>query len=188
VFLTRIERANIFQRGKLHIIKLMLSDGTGRAQLFLFNRPYLAAALKTGLALLIRDVPERALTGIRFSGQAGTVELVGEGDVRRIEAGETVVFYRATTVIPQARARQLAAEALEHGLPGLRDPLPAALRARHALRDPRRGLCARALSPDRGLRPRRRAGAPCLCPGGRSRGRWQTKVSGNQRNKGVRTH
>lgn len=113
----------------------MLSDGTGRAQLFLFNRPYLAAALKPGLALLIRDVPERSLAGIRFSGQAGTVELVGESDVRRIDAGETVVFYRATTVITQSRARQLAAEALERGLPTVRDPLPAALRTRHALPD-----------------------------------------------------
>lgn len=132
-FLARITNVYIFVRGRLHIIKLQLADGTGRAFLYWFNRPYLIKEYKVGRPLAICEVPERTNAGLRFSGKAGTCELLTDEDVKRIEDGETLVFYRTTTVINQARAREIAEQGLRAGLPSLVDPLPEAVRAKFNL-------------------------------------------------------
>ena len=132
-FLARITRTGIFRRGRLHIIKVEMEDGTGRAHLYWFNRPYLASRYKAGRVLVLHETPQRARTGVRFSGGADTVEEVGEDDVRRIEGGETVVFYPTTTVFDQARAREIAHSDLDGRLAKLADPLPEEVRSRFGL-------------------------------------------------------
>jgi len=132
-FLARIAHAGIFTRGRLHIIRLKLEDGTGQAQLYLFNRPYLASDYRAGRVIAICDAPDRTSSGLRFSGSPGTCEILSEEDARRITAGETVVFYRATTVIMQDRARAIAGAALSAGLPCLEETLPPELIERRGL-------------------------------------------------------
>ncbi len=132
-FLVRIEKVGAFARGRLHVIRLALTDLTGRAQAFWFNRPWMLSALKPGRALLIRDAAERGRAGVRFSGQTGTVEAVSDAEAARLERGDVLTFYRSTPTIPQARARELAAKAVAVGLDQVPDPLPEDVRARRAL-------------------------------------------------------
>lgn len=132
-FLVRIAKVGAFARGKLHVIRLVLEDGSSRAQAFWFNRPWLLAALKVGRPLLIRDSPERSKAGVRFSGQTGTVEAVTDAEAARLESGAVLTFYRSTPTIPQPRARALAAKALALGLEQITDPLPAPLLGRRSL-------------------------------------------------------
>jgi ATP-dependent DNA helicase RecG len=132
-FLARIARASVFSRGRLHIIRLKLEDGTGQADLYWFNRPYLASDYRAGCVVAILDAPERTKSGLRFSGDAGTCEVLSDGDVRKIEAGETMIFYRTTTVINQERARALAGAALTAGLPDLQETLPHDVTVRRGL-------------------------------------------------------
>jgi ATP-dependent DNA helicase RecG len=88
---------------------------------------------RMGRVVAICDAPERAASSFRFSGAAGTCEVVSEDDAARITAGETVVFYRATTVIGQKRAREIASGALDAGISRLAETLPAAIADRHQL-------------------------------------------------------
>ncbi|MEK7766811.1 MAG: DEAD/DEAH box helicase, partial [bacterium] len=133
-FRATVNSVGIFRKGRLHIIKVALEDGQGgKASLYWFNRPYLASDYRRGAALLLRDAPSRAPAGLRFSGRAGSVERLSVEDAAALDRGEMVVYYRATTVITQERARTLAAAALQERLPGLEDPVPEAIRARHAL-------------------------------------------------------
>ncbi|MEK7766913.1 MAG: hypothetical protein AAB368_11805, partial [bacterium] len=129
-----VAATGVFRKGRLHIIKAVLEDGAGgKALLYWFNRPYLASAYRKGAALLLRDAPERAPAGLRFSGKAGTVEPLTAEDSATLDRGDTVVFYRATTVVGQERARELAAAALASRLGRIEDPVPAAALARHVL-------------------------------------------------------
>ncbi len=128
LFLVRIAKVGAFARGRLHILRLQLEDGTAKAQLYLFNRPYLLKDFRAGRALLIHDVPERSNAGIRFGGQAGTTEMVTDEDLAAFEAGRVLVYYKATTVIPQPRARALAAAAVASLLDAVEDPLPEPVR------------------------------------------------------------
>ena len=132
-FLAKILRRDVFTRGRLHIIKITLDDGTGRALLYWFNRPYLISEFKPEQTVLIFDRPERAGSGLRFSGAAGTCEVLSEEEVGKIAAGDTVVFYRTTTVIGQARAREIAGAALASGLKALEDPVPESVRVTRGL-------------------------------------------------------
>ena len=131
-----------FARGRLHILRLQLEDGTGRAQLYLFNRPYLLRDFKVGKAMLIHDVPERSAAGVRFGGQAGTTEVVNDGDLAAYEAGRVLTYYKATTVITQDRARELASIAVNRLLGTVEDPLPEALRTARGLVGLRDALAA----------------------------------------------
>jgi len=133
LFLVRIARVGAFARGRLHILRLQLEDGTGKAQLYLFNRPYLLKDFKAGRALLIHDVPERSNAGLRFGGQSGTTELVSDEELASFEAGRVLVYYKATTVIPQTRARELASVALDRLLGRVEDPLPEPVRKARGL-------------------------------------------------------
>jgi len=122
-FMARVARRDVFKRGRLHIIKLILDDGSGKATLYWFNRPYLITDYKPGIPVLVYDAPETAKAGLRFGGSAGTVEPVSEEDYRKIEEGEAVVFYRTTTVLGQERMRQLASASLDEAGAFIRDPL-----------------------------------------------------------------
>ncbi len=132
-FLVRIAKVGAFARGRLHVIRLALEDGSSRAQAFWFNRPWMLSALKPGRALLIRDAAERSRAGVRFSGQTGTVEAVSDAETAKLESGDVLTFYRSTPTIPQARARALAAKAVAVGLDQVADPLPVEVRTRRAL-------------------------------------------------------
>jgi ATP-dependent DNA helicase RecG len=132
-YLARVSRRDIFKRGRLHIIKIVLDDGSGHAMLYFFNRPYLASNYKPGTSVLIHDNAERAKSGVRFSGKPGTVEELTAGDLERLERGDTVVFYRVTTVIDQERMRKLAYASLEAVKASIPDPVPPSMQERLSL-------------------------------------------------------
>ena len=101
--------------------------------LYFFNRPYLASNYKPGSSVLIHDAAERTKSGVRFSGKPGTVEELSGDDLMRLENGETVVFYRITTVLDQKRMRELAMASLEAVKNDIPDPVPADVQSRLSL-------------------------------------------------------
>lgn len=129
-----VSNIGVFTRGRLHILKLQLADEAGaRAFLYWFNRPYMIKEFKKGAEILIYDSPEKTQSGVRFSGKAGTCEVLSEPDSQALKAGSMLVFYRTTTVFDQRRAREMAAQALEEILENIQDPVPAETQARNGL-------------------------------------------------------
>ena len=108
---------------------VVLSDNTGIIEATWFNQAYLADRFKPGTTLALSGKVQAFREKAQF--QNPEYEIVSGGADELVHAGVMLPVYPTTEGLPQRTLRNATSEALEIGLPLLKDPLPAEIRTRH---------------------------------------------------------
>ena len=118
-------------RRRLRIFRAVFADdsGTVAALWFRFRAAHLQSQLRAGVRVLVHGTVTVAARQREIL--QPELELLGKDGERCTPAVRPV--YPATEGLPQATLRAIILRALEAALPGLEDPLPPAVRARHGL-------------------------------------------------------
>ncbi len=108
---------------------VVLSDNTGIIEATWFNQPYLADRFKPGTTLALSGKVQAYREKAQF--QNPEYEIVSGGADELLHAGIMLPVYPTTEGLAQRTLRNATSQALEIGLPLLKDPLPAEIRIRH---------------------------------------------------------
>ncbi|MDK2896209.1 MAG: ATP-dependent helicase RecG [Candidatus Atribacteria bacterium] len=118
------------RRGNL--LKIGVKDATGLVYLVCFNRPYLAKALPPGLKVTVTG-SFRFRRGQWETGNFEFFPMAGEGDSHDSQVERIVPIYSLTQGVTQKKLRSLISEALEEGIPQIKEVLPPDIRDKYQL-------------------------------------------------------
>ncbi len=134
--ISSVSRVRTRRRG-MEMLTVVLDDGTAAVPIVFFNRSYLGDLLTRGGRLLVHGTPRYGRHGVELHGP--DFDLLKEGDDPARVTGWVPVYEKLGPLSPR-RVRAAMAEVLDglaagvnDGRPGLPDPLPADVAARHGL-------------------------------------------------------
>ena len=105
--------------GKMQLIEVIISDGTGALRLNWFNQPWLANRLSEGLAISVAGRIEQYL--VRLILNNPDWELV---ETENLHTNRIAPVYALTANVTQKWLRQLMAQVVNYWAPKVTDPLP----------------------------------------------------------------
>jgi ATP-dependent DNA helicase RecG len=109
--------------GKMQIVEVIISDGTGALRISWFNQPWLANRLSEGLPISVAGKIEQYLGRLVLNNPDW--ELV---DTESLHTNRIAPVYALTANVTQKWLRQLMAQVVNYWAPKVSDPLPAAAR------------------------------------------------------------
>jgi ATP-dependent DNA helicase RecG len=109
--------------GKMQMLEVIISDGTGGLRLTWFNQPWLANRLSEGLAISVAGKTEQYLGRLVMTNPDW--ELV---ETENLHTNRIAPVYALTTNITQKWLRQLMSQVINYWAPKVSDPLPATTR------------------------------------------------------------
>lgn len=120
------------KRGKLTILEILISDGTGLIKAKWFNQPYMKKNFKRGQEIIISGIIKPSYGGSGFEIINPEYELIGE-DNDFIHTSRIVPIYRVTEGISTRILRVIMYNILKSCEGQLIDPLPESIRQHYNL-------------------------------------------------------
>jgi ATP-dependent DNA helicase RecG len=117
-------------KGK-RLLKIILSDGTGKASLVCFNQFYLKDYLTKGTTIIISGKFERTFGGVEITNF--TYEILTKNAEDLIHTGRIVPIYPLAEGLNARFLRALIKKVVDEAVGGLTDMLPADIRSRNDL-------------------------------------------------------
>ena len=115
------QKPSLLRKGKMAILRAVLSDGSGTIRAVWFNQPYILQKLEKGGTYFFRGKIRR--DGVNFDVTNPTIEPDQQDDRLLIRP-----FYPLTKGLKQGIIRSLVEQALPAAIPCIREPLPSSIR------------------------------------------------------------
>ena len=115
------QKPSLLKKGKMSILRAVLSDGSGTIRAVWFNQPYLLQKLEKGESYFFRGKIRR--DGVNFDVTNPAIEPDQLDDRQLIRP-----FYPLTKGLKQGNLRSLIEQALPIAIPYIREPLPSSVR------------------------------------------------------------